>query len=104
MVLREGVEYNVTSFSSEAFILDLQPPERIRWACRRGMLELDILLLGFFDGAYQTLPAPLQKEFVDLLEFPDQDLNRWLLSYEDAPEHFQSICQRISDFHRSHSS
>ncbi len=77
-------------------------PERVRWACRRGMLELDILLLGFYDGCYATLPEPVQQQFIALLESPDQDINQWLLSYENAPEYFQSICQRIGDFHRCH--
>ena len=84
--------------------MDLEHPERIRWACRRGMLELDILLLGFYDGAYASLPEPLQRHFVALLESADQDLNHWLLSYENAPEQFQSICKRIGDYHRSHTS
>lgn len=82
----------------------LYHPERVRWACRRGMLELDILLLGFYDGCYASLPEPFQQAFIDLLESADQDLNRWLLSYENAPEQFQPICKRIGDFHRSHTS
>lgn len=84
--------------------MDLEHPDRIRWACRRGMLELDILLLGFFDGAYASLPEPLKHQFVELLESADQDLHRWLLSYENAPEPFQPICKRIRDYHRGHSS
>jgi succinate dehydrogenase flavin-adding protein (antitoxin of CptAB toxin-antitoxin module) len=82
----------------------IQHPERIRWACRRGMLELDILLLGFYDGTYADLPEPLQQQFLTLLESADQDLNKWLLSYENAPESLRPICQCIRDFHLRHSS
>lgn len=80
------------------------PPERVRWACRRGMLELDILLLDFFDACYHALPPADQQDFIALLESPDQALNHWLLSYEYAPEQFQLLCKRIGDFHRSHTS
>jgi len=52
---------------------------RIRWQCRRGMLELDIMLLSFFDKVYETLPLEHQKNFVELLTFPDQTLYSWLI-------------------------
>jgi len=51
----------------------------IRWGCRRGMLELDMLLLSFFDQQFDALTAEQQASFVKLLECEDQDLFRWLL-------------------------
>ena len=30
----------------------IESMQRIRWACRRGMLELDVLLGNFLDHAY----------------------------------------------------
>ena len=45
---------------------------RIRWQCRRGMLELDLLLIAFVDTAYNTLNAKERKIFTALLEYPDQ--------------------------------
>lgn len=45
---------------------------RLRWQCRRGMLELDILLGDFVDQHYQTLTPMQQSVFQDILKYPDQ--------------------------------
>ncbi|MFN0316918.1 MAG: succinate dehydrogenase assembly factor 2 [Burkholderiales bacterium] len=48
--------------------------ERIRWQCRRGMLEVDIVLQRFLDRyAEQLEPGPLIS-FKEILEIPDNDL------------------------------
>jgi antitoxin CptB len=51
----------------------------IRWQCRRGMLELDMMLLPFFDQHYVHLNSEQQQDFCDLLAFPDQELYQWLI-------------------------
>ena len=56
---------------------------RLRWQCRRGMLELDLLLLDFLEQHYLRLNETLQKDFVVLLNYPDQSLQRWLIGDED---------------------
>ena len=50
---------------------------RLRWRSRRGMLELDLLLLPFFDEVYQDLPENQQRAFEKLLEQDDPDLLQW---------------------------
>ncbi len=50
---------------------------RLRWRSRRGMLELDLLLLPFFDEVYRDLPERQQRAFEDLLEQDDPDLLQW---------------------------
>lgn len=50
---------------------------RLRWRCRRGMLELDLLLLPFFDDVFSELNADEQAVFVRLLEQDDPDLLQW---------------------------
>ena len=57
----------------------------IRWQCRRGMLELDTLLLSFFERCYSTLSAEAQRDFARLLQSSDQDLFGWLMGYT-APD------------------
>jgi antitoxin CptB len=52
---------------------------RIRWQCRRGMLELDLLLNEFLDTIYPSLDPAARQSFLRLLEQPDQTLQRWLL-------------------------
>lgn len=48
--------------------------ERARWRCRRGMLELDIILQRFMDAHYCRLSADELQQFDRLLILPDNDL------------------------------
>lgn len=50
---------------------------RLRWRSRRGMLELDLLLLPYFDEVFGDLPEAKQQVFVRLLEQDDPDLQQW---------------------------
>lgn len=59
---------------------------RLKWACRRGMLELDLILLPFFEDTFDQLTAPEQSDFEALLTCPDQDLYAWLLNFQACPE------------------
>jgi len=52
---------------------------RLRWQCRRGMLELDIFLEGFMDKAYLQLTPKEKHTFERLLETPDQMLLDYLM-------------------------
>lgn len=52
---------------------------RLRWQCRRGMRELDLLLLQFLDSGYADLDATAVRAFARLLECPDALLLEWLL-------------------------
>jgi antitoxin CptB len=52
----------------------LEQRERLRWRCRRGLRELDILLLRFLDEV-QTAGAPDDLvKFERLLSYPDDVL------------------------------
>ncbi|MEN8174518.1 MAG: succinate dehydrogenase assembly factor 2 [Pseudomonadota bacterium] len=52
---------------------------RLRWRCRRGMLELDYLLVAFLDNEYAQLDDRQRTAFVGLLASSDQDLHDWLV-------------------------
>ena len=67
---------------------ELQPEQwqRLRWQCRRGMLELDTLLAPFFDEALACQPARLQQAFVRLLDASDLELFRWLMRGEQPAD------------------
>jgi antitoxin CptB len=69
---------------------------KIRWQCRRGILELELLLLKFFDEDYQTLSPQQKIEFSQLLQEPDPVLQAWLLG-QGWPESaaWQALIQRI---------
>lgn len=60
-------------------VMDEAPGKDFRWQCRRGMLELDLLLLNFVDNAAGKLTEPEQESFERLLAYPDQTLLNLLL-------------------------
>ena len=47
---------------------------RLRWRCRRGLLELDLLLQRFVDACYAALSDAERQVFDRLLALPDADL------------------------------
>jgi antitoxin CptB len=54
----------------------LEPPDlnRLRWHCRRGMLELDLVLARFLEEKCRQLTAQQRQEFERLLDLEDQAL------------------------------
>jgi antitoxin CptB len=48
--------------------------DRIKWHCRRGLLELDLLLERFVAQRLDTLNAVQIEVFKELLQYEDNDL------------------------------
>lgn len=48
--------------------------DRIHWRCRRGLLELDVILQRFVDQHYLRLDEAGRREFDALLDLADNDL------------------------------
>lgn len=61
--------------------LETQLPsmEKLRWQCRRGMLELDYVLRDFLEDTYPGLSQSDKAQFVRMLDFEDQLLLDWLM-------------------------
>lgn len=73
---------------------------KVRWRCRRGMLELDVMLQKFCDAVYTSLSPEKQQLFEDLLESADQDLQRWLVGTEPTSNpKFQDMILVIRHMH-----
>jgi antitoxin CptB len=71
---------------------------RIKWATRRGMLELDLILQPFVEKVYPRLNTELQDVFADLLLCEDQDLFAWLLNrHEPEAEKFVLMVRMIRE-------
>lgn len=68
-------------------MLDKKRIARMHWACRRGMLELDVLLEPFFKEAFDDLSDDDKILFERLLTSDDPDLYAWFMGHvkcEDA--------------------
>lgn len=50
----------------------------LRWRCRRGMLELDVLLGRFLDRCYDRLSDAQLEALVETLRAEDDELWDWL--------------------------
>ena len=60
--------------------------DRLRWRCRRGLLELDLILQAFLDRHWERLDAGQRERFDELLECPDNDLLDWALGREEPAD------------------
>lgn len=80
----------------------LTEKKRIYWKCRRGLKELDLLLIPFVENAYLTLSKEEQQILSELLEAPDPQLYSWLLGYSH-PENtaHRALCEKIYRFHQN---
>lgn len=59
---------------------------RLRWQCRRGMLELDHLLGRFLEVGYAELDVDERRVFERLLGQQDTLLSDWFMSRAEAPD------------------
>ena len=78
-----------------AAVIETTMPEKVdsalRWRCRRGMLELDILLNDFLDKSYEKITTQQKITLDQMLDYPDQLLFDLFLG------HMQSSDNSVSD-------
>jgi very-short-patch-repair endonuclease len=65
--------------------------ERVRWRCRRGLLELDIVLGRFVEQHYADLDEVQQVAFDALLDMPDNVLWDMITGRETPPQETQQL-------------
>ncbi|HEY6644882.1 succinate dehydrogenase assembly factor 2 [Povalibacter sp.] len=58
---------------------------RLRWRCRRGMRELDVVLQRYLDQRYALAPEAEQRAFESLLDAQDPVLLDYLIG-RDHPQ------------------
>lgn len=63
-------------------MLDAREKARLSWHCRRGMLELDLILQRFMDRGIDQLNDEEIKSFDLLLSNTDPELYSWLMGHE----------------------
>lgn len=71
---------------------------KLNWQCRRGMLELDVILIPFLDQHFDQLADEQQAWFVEFLDEADPDLYTWLMGYGQSEDsRFQRMAKIIRD-------
>ncbi len=69
--------------------------DRIRWRCRRGLLELDLVLEAFLERGYGRLDAGQRRLFNELLEQPDNDLLDLALGRSEPEPRYRSVVEML---------
>jgi antitoxin CptB len=71
-------------------------PGQLRWRCRRGMKELDVLLERYMDTRWPSAPPGERAAFVGLLEAQDPVIYGYCLGSIPAPAHLTALVERIT--------
>ncbi len=76
--------------------------KRLRWASRRGMLELDLILVPFVENCFRDLSTEDQQRYIRLVECEDTELFAWFLGRQlpdDQP--LRAIVTQILEYART---
>ena len=79
--------------------VDLQ--KKLQWQCRRGMLELDVILIPFLNEHFEVLSHSQKELFAELLKESDPDLYTWIMGFgqcdrNDFSEMIRIIREKMS--------
>ncbi len=69
---------------------------KLRWRCRRGMKELDVLLERYVAERFRGASKPEQDAFLRLLETEDTALYGYCLGQQLPPAEFVALIARIT--------
>jgi succinate dehydrogenase flavin-adding protein (antitoxin of CptAB toxin-antitoxin module) len=69
--------------------------DRIRWRCRRGLLELDLVLMGFLERCFDRLDADERQLFNELLDESDNDLLDLALGRREPMPRFRAVVEML---------
>ena len=65
---------------------ELIDKNRLYWASRRGMLELDLVLVPFFEQCYDDLSDADKRCYMKLIDGEDTDLFQWCLGRSEPED------------------
>ena len=69
--------------------------DRIRWRCRRGLLELDLVLERFLERRFDHLDAGQRELFNELLDEPDNDLLDLALGRREPTQRYRAVVEML---------
>jgi antitoxin CptB len=73
-------------------------PRRLRWLCRRGMKELDIVLGWYLDECFPSASDAERGTFISLLDLEDPVIWQWLVGAAPLPDGaLGHVVQRLID-------
>ena len=73
---------------------------RLKWRCRRGMRELDVLLKRFLEHQYSAASGEIQAAFARLLTMPDPEIYALIMGRKIAEDRqLRDVIQRLRRSH-----
>lgn len=70
---------------------------RLIWRCRRGIREMDILLLDYLENHYDNASTEEQNVFEELLEETDLDILSWVMERTSPDEKYIKLITFIRE-------
>lgn len=81
-------------------LTDRAERHQLRWRCRRGMRELDVLLMRYMDREYASAGIGEKAAFVQLLNLQDPEILALLTGRQVADDRgLRHVIQRLLDSH-----
>ena len=74
--------------------------KKIRWQCRRGLKEIDIILGKFTKNGLSSLNNKEKKILVELLDLEDTVLLSWLVYQEKPRNKYKEIIEKVLSFYK----
>lgn len=72
---------------------------KLKWKCRRGMKELDLLMEGYLANGYPSASAAHQEAFEKLLDYQDPLILDLLFGkVQDDDVDIQSLIELLKDY------
>jgi antitoxin CptB len=69
---------------------------RLRWRCRRGIREMDLLLQNFLSVCWNGLNAAERRAFDRLLDESDPDILAWIAGRAEPPDaEYPALIRRL---------
>ena len=69
--------------------------DRIRWRCRRGLLELDLVLRAFLERRFDGLGPGERQLFDELLDQPDNDLLDLAMGRSEPEPRYRAVVEML---------
>ncbi|MBK46509.1 MAG: hypothetical protein CMD82_01395 [Gammaproteobacteria bacterium] len=73
---------------------------KLKWKCRKGIRELDLLLTSYIENIFHTLPKNEQLSFVEFLEKDTYDILDILMGKKSYDHKFESIVSSLKNINK----
>lgn len=85
-ICRQSARKSTMKHTAQRVTMDVVELGRLRWRCRRGMRELDVVLTRYLERDWPAAGAADRAAFQALLERQDPEINTLLLGWAEPQD------------------